>query len=276
MLSDEGTSPDDGPNDSDENPHGTGPEVGPEKKSAGSTLWGWGKELLIVVVLGLIVSTLLRTFVFQMFEIPSQSMENTLLVGDRVAVQKVTDFDRGDVVVFKDPGGWLPPVYEERGPIKKALEFVGILPNTSDQYLIKRVIGMPGDVIICCDTEGRIMVNGEPIDESAYLYADSGGMVNPSDIVFEVTVPAGRIFVMGDHRNASGDSRCHLSDLSTSGVRGDVAFVPIENVEGVAFAVTFPFSRFHLMHRAEAFDQVPDPVGPAPDRPSISPPDVVC
>ena len=256
--------------------HGSGPEVPPEPKSVGATVWGWTKELLIVVVLGLVVSTLLRTFVFQMFEIPSQSMEKTLLVGDRVAVQKITNYHRGDVVVFKDPGGWLPAQYTERGPAAKVLEFVGILPNSSDQYLIKRVIGMPGDTVICCDTEGRILVNGEPVDESEYLYSDADGMVAPSEINFEVTVPADRIFVMGDHRNASGDSRCHLSDLSASGIRGDVAFVPSDDVVGVAFAITYPLDRFGLLHRPSAFDQVPEPSEPAPAEPRIEPEGVVC
>ena len=130
--------------------------------------------------------------------------------------------------------------------------------------------------MICCDTQGRLMVNGQPIEESAYLYSDADGMVAPSEISFEVTVPADRIFVMGDHRNASGDSRCHLSDLTASGIRGDVAFVPTDNVVGVAFAVTFPFSRFHLMHRASAFDQVPDPTAPAPAEPRIEPEGIVC
>lgn len=266
-----------GKDDEDPDAHGTGPEVEPEPVSFGSRLWGWTRELVIVVVLGLVVSTLLRTFVFQMFEIPSSSMEDTLQIGDRVAVQKVTEFHRGDVVVFIDPGGWLPaPQPVQRSPLEVALEFVGILPNSSDQYLIKRVIGTEGDVVICCDTEGRILVNGHPLEESAYLYREGGVPVPPSDITFEVTVPADRIFVMGDHRNSSADSRCHLSDLNSSGIRGDAAFVPRSDVVGVAVAVTYPFSRFQLLHRPATFDGVPDPSKPAPAEPEISPEGVVC
>lgn len=266
-----------GKDDEDPDAHGTGPEVTPEAPSFGARVWGWTRELLIVVVLGLIVSTLLRSFVFQMFEIPSSSMEDTLQIGDRVAVQKVTDFQRGDIVVFIDPGGWLPtqpPV--ERSPLEVALEFVGVLPNSSDQYLIKRVIGTEGDVVICCDTDGRILVNGHPLAESEYLFREGGVPVAPSDIAFEVTVPADRIFVMGDHRNSSADSRCHLSDLNSSGIRGDVAFVPRDEVVGVAFAVTYPFSRFQLLHRPATFDDIPDPTAPAPTKPEISPDRVVC
>jgi len=266
-----------GKDDEDSDAHGTGPEVGPEPVSAGSRIWGWTRELVIVVVLGLVVSTLLRTFVFQMFEIPSSSMEDTLMIGDRVAVQKVTDFQRGDIVVFIDPGGWLPAqAPKEQPPLELALEFVGILPNSSDQYLIKRVIGTEGDVVICCDTEGHVLVNGHPLQEAGYLYREGGEPVPPSDIAFEVTVPQDRIFVMGDHRNSSADSRCHLSDLNASGVRGDAAFVPEDEVVGIAVAVTYPFSRFHLLHRPDTFADVPPPKAPAPQEPKISPEGVVC
>ncbi|MFW6599464.1 signal peptidase I [Propionibacteriaceae bacterium Y2011] len=264
-------------NDDDSDAHGTGPEVEPEQPTAAAKVGGWVKELLIVVVLGLVVSTLLRTFVFQMFEIPSGSMEDTLQVGDRVAVQKITPFARGDVVVFEDPGGWLPemgPV--ERTPLQRGLEFVGLLPNSSDQYLIKRVIGMPGDVVICCDVEGRLLVNGHPLEEGDYLYREGGMTVAPSEIAFRVTVPEGRIFVMGDHRNSSADSRCHLNDVSVDGSRGENAFVPTENVVGVAFAITFPFSRFQTLSRPATFEQVPAPEGPAPAKPTIDPAGVSC
>lgn len=262
---------------SGDDPHGSGPEVGPEPRSFGSQVWGWTKELLIVVVLGLVVSTLLRTFVFQMFEIPSGSMEDTLQVGDRVAVQKVTPFQRGDIVVFADPGGWLPDLAPvEQTAVEKALEFVGILPNSSDQYLIKRVIGMPGDVIICCDTQHRILVNGHPLEEGAYLFRYNGQPVKPSETQFEVTVPAGRIFVMGDHRNASADSRCHLNDLKADGVRGSNAFVPTDKVVGVAVAVTWPIPRIGLLPRPATYDGVPPPVAPAPAQPRIEPAGVTC
>ena len=128
------------------------------------------RELLIVVVGAVVVSSLLRAFIGQMFIIPSQSMENTLLVGDRVVVQKLTDFKRGDVVVFSDPGGWLD---EERvddpAPWDKVFEFIGLPTRSTPGHLIKRVIGMPGDRVVCCTRKGRITVNGYPLDESSYI-----------------------------------------------------------------------------------------------------------
>lgn len=250
-----------------------------EPQTAGERFFGYVRELLLIIVLGLVVSTLLRTFVFQPFEIPSGSMENTLQIDDRVAVQKVSGFKRGDVVVFEDPGGWLPPLDESQkpSPAHRVLEFVGLAPNTSDQFLIKRVIGVEGDQIICCDVDGRLMVNGKPLDEGSYLYSTPDeGTVSPSDVQFQVTVPKGRIFVMGDHRNASADSRCHLADLEVDGSKGDNAFVPTDRVVGVAFARIYPFDRFGGMTRPSTFDAVPDAAEPAPDKPEIEPEGVLC
>jgi signal peptidase I len=236
------------------------------------------KELLFVVVGAIIVSSVLRAFVGQMFIIPSQSMENTLLVGDRVVVEKITSFHRGDVVVFGDPGGWLAgEEVPERGPIGKALEFIGVLPDTSTEHLIKRLIGMPGDRVVCCDAKGRISVNGYPLDEAGYLYTSPDGeKMNPSDVRFEVVVPKDRIFVMGDHRSLSADSRCHLADLSTSQPRGEVAFVPIKLVVGPAVAIAAPFSRTTILHRPAVFAGVPAAKNPAPAEAVIKPEGVSC
>ena len=138
-------------------------EPGRRQTSAPVTLgqraWAFVRELLIVVVGAVVVSSLLRAFVGQMFIIPSQSMENTLLVGDRVVVQKLTDFQRGDVVVFSDPGGWLEeePMVDPP-PWDKVLEFIGLPTSSTPGHLIKRVIGMPGDKVVCCTTKGRITV----------------------------------------------------------------------------------------------------------------------
>ena len=247
-------------------------------KTAGRRAWAFVRELLIVVVGAVVVSSLLRAFIGQMFIIPSQSMENTLLVGDRVVVQKLTDFKRGDVVVFSDPGGWLD---EERvddpAPWDKVLEFIGLPTRSTPGHLIKRVIGMPGDRVVCCTRKGRITVNGYPLDESSYLYADPDGeQVNPSDIKFEVVVPEDRIFIMGDHRDLSADSRCHLSDLSTSQGRGQVAFVPISLVVGPAFAIAAPFDRAGRLHRPATFEKVPAPRNPAPEKAVIKPAGVSC
>ena len=243
----------------------------------GRRTWGFVRELIIVVIGAVVVSSLLRAFVGQMFIIPSQSMENTLLVGDRVVVEKLTKFHRGDVVVFSDPGGWLEEDPADPGPWDKALEFIGLPTKSTPGHLIKRVIGIPGDKVVCCTAKGRITVNGYPLNETSYLYTDpDDDQVNPSDVKFEVVVPKDRIFVMGDHRDLSADSRCHLSDLSTSQGRGQVAFVPMSLVVGPAFAIAAPFDRAGRLRRPATFDNVPDPPEPAPARAVIRPAGVTC
>lgn len=234
----------------------------------------WARELVIIVVGALVISTVVRLFVAQMFLIPSGSMENTLHVQDRVLVQKVAGFNRGDVVVFTDPGGWLSQQPTTQGNVfTDVLVFVGLMPDESTQHLIKRVIGMPGDTVKCCDTEGRLTVNGYPLEESAYLYGDGAGMSAPSDFPFEVTVPADHIFVMGDHRNNSSDSRCHLLD----GVGdGNGAFIPVSDVVGTAVWVVFPFSHWRGLTTPDAFAAVPDPVNPAPSQAVITNPGPGC
>jgi signal peptidase I len=157
------------------------------------------------------------------------------------------------------------------------LEFIGLPTKSTPGHLIKRIIGMPGDRVICCTSKGRIMVNGYPLDESSYLYTDPDDeQVNPSDIKFEVVVPKDRIFVMGDHRDLSADSRCHLSDLSTSQARGQVAFVPISLVVGPAFAIVAPFDRAGRLHRPATFENVPAPRHAAPEKAVIKPAGVSC
>ena len=230
-----------------------------------------------MLVGAIIVSSLLRAFVGQMFIIPSESMENTLLEGDRVVVQKITDFQRGDAIVFRDPGGWLSEPVADPGPFDRALEFIGVPTQSTPGHLIKRVIGLPGDTVVCCDDENRITVNGHSLDESAYLYVDSDDVqINPSDLRFKVVVPADRLFVMGDHRDVSADSRCHLSDLSSNGRKGQVAFVPIENVVGPAFAIAAPFDRTSRLHRPAVFAEVPGASEPAPNQAVIEPEGVSC
>ena len=126
----------------------------------------------------------------------------------------------------------------------------GCRRRSTPGHLIKRVIGMPGDKVVCCTSKGRITVNGYPLDESSYLYTDPDDVqVKPSEIRFEVVVPEDRIFVMGDHRDLSADSRCHLSDLSTSQGKGQVAFVPTSLVVGPAFAIAAPFDRAGRLQR---------------------------
>jgi signal peptidase I len=203
--------------------------------SAGSA----AAEVVIVLSMALILSLVIKTFLVQAFFIPSQSMENTLLIGDRVLVSKLTpgplSLHRGDVIVFKDPGGWLPaqipqPMSAARGAMTSVLTFVGLLPQDSGEHLIKRVIGLPGDTVICCDKTGRLQVNGISITEP---YLKPG--VAPSEVKFTVTVRAGQLWVMGDNRAESADSRLHREINDGQ--------VPLGDVVGKAFVVVWPFGR---------------------------------
>jgi signal peptidase I len=217
-------------------------------------LLGLLRETVTVVVIALGLSLLIKTFLVQAFYIPSESMEDTLLIGDRVLVSKLTpgpfDLDRGDVVVFKDPGGWLSlPPKQDEGPVREGfrdvLTFVGLLPADSGDHLIKRVIGLPGDKVACCDDDGHVTVNGQPVTEP-YLFPGD----QPSEEKFSVTVPAGRLWVMGDHRSVSQDSRFHPEVAD-----GTVA---MSDVVGKAFIVVWPFERGKLLRTPDAFDRVPD------------------
>ena len=252
--------------------------VPPETGNRGWTILGaWAREISIVVIGALIASTLLRVFVAQMFVIPSGSMEDTLQIRDRVAVQKVVGFERGDVVVFRDTLGWLEPGEEEDDPLRRALIFVGLAPDESTNHLIKRVIGVAGDHVTCCDARGRITVNGVALDESVYLYIDptTGRQVDPSAVAFDVVVPADTVFVLGDHRNNSQDSRCHLGDDLDGSPPGTAAFIPTGNIVGTAVAVVFPFHRMQALNRPAAFGGIPPGTAP-PDEPVLNGPPVVC
>ena len=230
------------------------------------------KELAAVVVGAVIVASLLRGFVGQMFLIPSISMQRTLQVDDRVVVEKLSAAKRGQVIVFKDPGGWLTDaIPRQRGPIGKAFQFIGVLPDTGTEHLIKRVIGVEGDRVACCDAAGRLIVNGEPLDETSYLTAAPGGAhMQPSAIRFDVVVPRGHLFVMGDNRDHSRDSRCHLNDTQAGGATGENAFVSQDLVVGRAIAVVWPLDRQHRLAIPDTFDSVPSGSEPAPDAATIT------
>ncbi|MET3429265.1 signal peptidase I [Actinoplanes tereljensis] len=207
-------------------------------------LW---QELPLLLVVAFCLAVLIRTFLVQAFYIPSGSMEKTLLVKDRVLVNKVIydmrDPIRGEIVVFRGTDNWAPEVTE---PVSNSFaaklgrtigDLVGV-SRPGERDFIKRVIGLPGDKIACCDAQGRITVNGVGIDESyiAEGYnSDINQPPNPTQCTSrrfaEVTIPAGEMFVMGDHRAVSQDARCQGP-------------VPIKNVIGRAFVIVWPSSRF--------------------------------
>jgi signal peptidase I len=197
-----------------------------------------GRELVLIVGVALVLSVLVRTFLAQAFFVPSSSMEDTLLIQDRILVSKITTrlhgVERGEIVVFTDPGGWLPepePVSGPAGVVRNALMFVGLLPSDTGEDLVKRVIAVGGDHIVCCDAKGRIVLNGVSLVEP-YIKPGNG----TSQVRFDVTVPAGRYFVMGDNRGDSSDSRYHLDDQEGT--------VPDADIVGRVVAVIWPISRW--------------------------------
>ena len=226
----------------------------------------WMIEIVVWVVGALVLSTLLRIFVVQLFVVPSGSMEETLQINDRIAALKTAQMKRGDIVVFPDPGGWLSEAPAPVSPVHRMLEKVGLLASTDQQYLVKRVIGLPGDHVQCCTASGRLSVNGVAIDESAYL--DEPGLP-ASQFAFDVVVPAGRIFVMGDNRNHSADSRYHICNDDAAGF-GMGGFVPISRVVGPVRAVVMPFSRIGHRPTQPGLAAVPRAPGSPPDVATVS------
>jgi signal peptidase I len=206
------------------------------------------KEFPILIVVALIVSLLIKTFLVQFFYIPSGSMENTLQIKDRVAVNKIPfisrSIHRGDIVVFRDPANWLSEPFTSESPfvvekIREGLVALGVLPNPAKQYLVKRVVGIGGDRVICCTKNKKLTINGK---ESTEPYIFEGN--DPSDLNFDVTVPAGKIWVMGDHRGASADSRYHQEDINKG-------FVPTSKVSGRVFAVIWPFKNITYVPKVD-------------------------
>ncbi|UOQ58816.1 signal peptidase I [Leucobacter allii] len=201
---------------------------------------GFLRDLVVILLVAFLVSFLLKTFLVRSFYIPSVSMEQTLKVDDRILVNQlvpdVVGVQRGDIVVFKDPGGWLYP----RGTnppqgFEKVLQTLGLAADTSHEYVVKRVIGIGGDRVECCDAQGRVMVNGVPLDEP-YIVVPAGE-TRASKIDFDVTVPEGSVWVMGDNRYQSKDSR-YNQDQPGKG------FVPESEIVGRAFVLNWPLSRF--------------------------------
>jgi signal peptidase I len=206
-----------------------------QAKSHNTSFW---RELPILLGVAIVVAIVVRAFVLQTFYIPSESMEKTLLINDRVLVNKVVyDFrspHRGEIIVFEAPVSWRS--------------------NPTEKDFIKRVIGVEGDRIVCCDTQQRLIINGFSLDEP-YVYTDDEGLVElPNEARFDITVPKDRLWMMGDHRTQSGDSRQNY--LRSRDVQQ--ATIPEDAVIGRAFVVFWPFSSAKWLTVPDNFDKVPD------------------
>jgi signal peptidase I len=222
------------------------------------------RDIVLIVLAAVIISVGIKAFLIRSFYIPSGSMENTLQINDRIIVNelvpRMVPLEHGDVVVFKDPGGWLPtaPVVQRNGVVSAVdwvLSVVGLSAPDSNDHLIKRVIGLPGDTVACCNTFGQMTVNGIPLVEP-YLKLPAGvTKVSAND--FSVTVPKDSLWVMGDNRYDSADSRFHVTG-PTGG------FVPYGDVVGRAFLISWPSSRWAWL------DNYPDVFGGVASRNSGS------
>ena len=206
-------------------------------------LW---QESILLIATALVMAVIVKAFLVQAFYIPSGSMEPTMLVNDRILVQKVSywggnDISRGDIVVFDDPGNWLT-ADESRHPtnvVQRTLEVFGLFPTGG--HLIKRVIGVGGDEVKCCDTTGRLSVNGVSLQEPYVL--DESLTKNKT---FDVKVPTNHLWVMGDNRGNSADSTAHLGDPGGG-------FVPTDNVVGKAWVRVWPWNRAGFIKYPETF-----------------------
>lgn len=216
------------------------PSVRESRGGAGAFL----REVGIVLLCALVLSVIVRTFLVQAFYVPSQSMENTLLPNDRILASKITTrfagVGRGEVVVFKDPGGWLPQTQVQVNPVQRLFEFIGILPSSSGDDLVKRVIGIAGDHVMCCDAQQRIVLNGVSLDEP-FIKPGAG----TDQVSFDVVVPADGLFVMGDNRAESADSRYHLAVNNGA--------VPTTDVVGKVVLKVWPLDQFSTVGVPEVF-----------------------
>jgi len=252
----------DGPADGGPGRHADRGESQPAGKKQGS-FW---RELPFLILIALVLALLIKTFLVQAFYIPSASMENTLQGGnpngggaspghpfDRVLVNKLVyrlrDVHRGEIVVFKGPQSWQDqPEFVSHPPSNPIARFfhdigsaVGVAAPSSKDF-IKRVIGVGGDHVVCCDSSGKITVNGVPLTEK-YIFPGA----KPSDTPFDVTVPKGRLCVLGDNRGGSADSRAHMQDHDGT--------IPTSNVIGRAFVVVWPPSNWKTLPVPSTFHQ---------------------
>jgi signal peptidase I len=209
------------------------------------SIWLFLRDILIIFIIAIVASVLIKTFLVRSFYIPSGSMENTLQVNDRILVNQLEPrfipVERGDVVVFSDPGGWLMPAITQPAPnafvgaVDWVLEAIGLAPSDANDHLIKRVIGLPGDHVECCNALGQMSINDVPLDEP-YIKLPAG-QTAASGKPFDITVPPNSLWVMGDNRYNSADSRFN-QDKPGNG------FVPIDDVVGRALWITWPTDRW--------------------------------
>jgi signal peptidase I len=223
------------------------------------------QETLLLLAIAVVLAVLLKALLVQAFYIPSESMEPGLVENDRILVQKWSYWggspERGDVVVFEDPGGWLGDE-ETGGPsnaFTKGLAKLGLFP--SGGHLVKRVIGVEGDTVTCCDDEGRLSVNGVALDEGDYVMDEAGvdcaGPMTGNCDWSAGPVPAGHVFVMGDNRASSADSTVHMCTPEETDCNKN-PFVSDDLVVGKVWVLLWPFDRFGGLDGAEVFADVPD------------------
>ena len=214
---------------------------------------GFLRDLVVIVVVAVLASFLIKTFLIRSFFIPSTSMTNTLQVHDRILVNELVPslvpLQHGDVIVFQDPGDWLqgeqvaPPANAVQAAADQVLSIFGLSPQDANDHLVKRVIGLPGDKVVCCNALGQMTVNGAPVDEP-YVNLPTGQQ-RVSEQSFSTTVPAGRLWVMGDNRDNSDDSRFNGT-------------VPMKDVVGRAFVISWPVTHWTwLTNYPGAFAGVP-------------------
>ncbi len=215
--------------------------AGTTRPSAGRSVLLFLRDVVVIVAAALVISFLIKTFLIRSFYIPSESMESTLMVNDRIIVNQlvpeVVPLERGDIVVFRDPGGWLPAMPETpQAPLEAAadwvLSLIGLSASDSDEHLVKRIIGLPGDRITCCNDLGQLSINGVPLDEPYVLLPPDTIDVSGQD--FQEDVPEGTLWVMGDNRYDSSDSRFN-------------GVVPIADVVGRAVVVSWPIDRWQWL-----------------------------
>ncbi|MGW7295633.1 signal peptidase I [Streptomyces xiamenensis] len=247
--------PGDGPDSEGQGKGGYQPGDGESTPAPGKKQRSFWKELPILIGIAIVLALLIKTFLVQAFSIPSNSMQNTLQRGDRVLVDKLTPWfgstpERGEVVVFNDPGGWLGESPEQSGfgaAVQQGLSWIGLMPSAEDQDLIKRVIAVGGDTV-SCRRGGPVILNGKELDESEYLFP--GNTACDDQEFGPITIPDGELWVMGDHRQDSLDSRYH-QNLPGGGT------VPESKVVGRAIVVAWPVNRWSTLPVPSSYDDIP-------------------